>query len=75
MLRCCVPNPAYTGMWHPPVSRRIKSLAADALKALSNIGSARALARSTALSIAGERSPDHGIDLDATWRLHIRTRK
>lgn len=57
----------------PTVSRLISTLAADATTALAAI-TARAAARATAWSAAGEGAPDHGrdarapliIDLDAT---------
>jgi hypothetical protein len=48
----------------PTVSRLISALAADASKALSAIGRARASARAIAWSHAGERAPDHGIDAE-----------
>ncbi|WP_330178977.1 IS1380 family transposase [Nocardia sp. NBC_01503] len=48
----------------PTVSRLITLLAGDAPKALSAIDSARARARATAWSLAGERAPDHDIDAD-----------
>ncbi|QHN26929.1 IS1380 family transposase [Gordonia pseudamarae] len=58
----------------PTVSRLISTLAADATTALAAINTARAAARATAWSAAGEGAPDHGrdarapliIDLDAT---------
>ncbi len=58
----------------PTVSRLIDTLAADAGAALAAINTARAAARRTAWSLAGEHAPDHGtgaarplvIDVDAT---------
>jgi hypothetical protein len=58
----------------PTVSRLIDALAADAPVALAALASARATARATAWSLAGERAPDHDtsaaaplvIDVDAT---------
>jgi hypothetical protein len=58
----------------PTVSRCIDTLAADAPAALAAINTARAAARATAWSLAGEHAPDHGadasrplvIDVDAT---------
>lgn len=46
----------------PTVSRLIAALAADVGQVLSAIDRARAAARTTAWSHAGERAPDHGID-------------
>jgi Transposase DDE domain group 1 len=46
----------------PTVSRLVTTLAADAPKALSAIGKARAAARATAWKRAGVHAPDHGID-------------
>lgn len=46
----------------PTVSRLVASLAADAVKALSVIGRARAAARKTAWTRAGKQAPDHDID-------------
>ncbi len=58
----------------PTVSRLIDTLAADAPAALAAISTARAAARSSAWSLAGEQAPDHEtdasrplvIDVDAT---------
>jgi hypothetical protein len=58
----------------PTVSRLIDALAADAPTALAAINTARAAARATAWSLAGEHAPDHTaaaaaplvIDVDAT---------
>lgn len=46
----------------PTVSRLITTLAADADTALAAITGARAAARKTAWSLAGDRAPDHNID-------------
>jgi len=48
----------------PTVSRLIATLAADAGKALSGIGRARAAARKVAWSHAGKQAPDHDIDAE-----------
>jgi hypothetical protein len=48
----------------PTVSRLVAALAADAAKALAGIASARATARAAAWSAAGQRAPDHGIDVE-----------
>ena len=47
----------------PTVSRLITALAADAPKALAAVASARAQARSVAWASAGERAPDHDIEV------------
>lgn len=47
----------------PTVSRLITALAADAPKALAAMASARAQARSVAWASAGERAPDHDIEV------------
>lgn len=44
----------------PTVSRLVSTLAADATTALAAINTARAAARATAWSAAGEGAPDHG---------------
>jgi Transposase DDE domain group 1 len=48
----------------PTVSRLISALAADAPKAVAALAAARAAARNTAWAVAGDRSPDHGIDAE-----------
>jgi Transposase DDE domain group 1 len=48
----------------PTVSRLISALAADAPKAVTALAAARAAARNTAWAVAGDRSPDHGIDAE-----------
>jgi hypothetical protein len=48
----------------PTVSRAIDRLAQDAGAALRAIATARAAARAVAWRLAGERAPDHGIDVD-----------
>jgi hypothetical protein len=48
----------------PTVSRLITALAADAPKAVAALAAARAAARNTAWAVAGDRSPDHGIDAE-----------
>jgi hypothetical protein len=48
----------------PTVSRLISALAADAPKAVASLAAARAAARNTAWAVAGDRSPDHGIDAE-----------
>jgi Transposase DDE domain group 1 len=48
----------------PTVSRLVDTLAADAPAALAAINAARAAARRTAWSLAGEHAPDHGIDAE-----------
>jgi hypothetical protein len=48
----------------PTVSRLISALAADAPKAVAALAAARGAARNTAWAIAGDRSPDHGIDAE-----------
>jgi hypothetical protein len=58
----------------PTVSRQISTLAADALRVLAAIASARARARAAVWAATGERAPDHRtdaedpliIDIDAT---------
>jgi len=55
----------------PTVSRLIAALAADAPKALAAIGSARAAARRTAWTAAGDRAPDHGIDAEAPLVIDV----
>ena len=46
------------------MSRLISALAADAPKAVAVLAAARAAARNTAWAVAGDRSPDHGIDAE-----------
>lgn len=48
----------------PTVSRLISVLAADAPKALTAIGAARAAARTAAWASAGDHAPGHSIDTD-----------
>ena len=48
----------------PTVSRLISALAADGPKAVAALAAARAAARKTAWALAGDRSPDHGIDAE-----------
>jgi hypothetical protein len=48
----------------PTVSRLITALATDAPAALAAINTARAAARSTAWTAAGDRAPDHGCDAE-----------
>jgi hypothetical protein len=55
----------------PTVSRLIAALATDAPKALAAIGSARAAARRTAWTAAGDRAPDHGVDAEAPLVLDV----
>lgn len=55
----------------PTVSRLITALAADAPKALAAIGWARAAARTAAWTAAGDRSPDHGIDVEAPLIIDV----
>ena len=49
----------------PTVSRTIDRLAADPVAALRAINGARAVARTHAWALAGDRAPDHGVDAGA----------
>src|SRR5215210_4144892 len=55
----------------PTVSRLVDALAADGPAALAAIDAARAAARSSAWSLAGQRAPDHGTDAAAPLVIDV----
>jgi DDE family transposase len=55
----------------PTVSRLIDTLAADAPAALAAIDAARAAARASAWSLAGQRAPDHETDASAPLIIDV----